>query len=204
MEKIVIGINQRIPINIIELALLAAFREEASPEYFAELAGTEYTGENRIKKAVTVIGHLTQKNPLFPYLYEHRDMMTVAMKNKSDRPLLMSAVICAAYPFGYDTLALLGKHFHVQDQVSTALITQKMSEKYGSNRSLFNALYCVLPMFIETGILVRPKPSIYERCKTLKSSDFALQVYKQAFLINNPVLSEDDDVESNPFFEFTR
>ena len=55
MDNITIGINQRIPIHILELALCAALQDDASPEYFSELAATEYKGENRIKKAVSVI-----------------------------------------------------------------------------------------------------------------------------------------------------
>ena len=148
MDKITIGINQRIPIHILELALCAALQDDASPEYFSELAATEYNGENRIKKAVSVINKLTIRNPLFGYLHEHADVVMAAMKNKLDRPLLFGAVICAAYPFGFDTLSIMGKYFHVQQQVNSALITQRMASKYGSNRSLPNALYCVLPMFI--------------------------------------------------------
>ena len=44
MENITIGINQRIPIHILELALCAALQNDATPEYFSELASTEYKG----------------------------------------------------------------------------------------------------------------------------------------------------------------
>ena len=96
MENITIGINQRIPIHILELALCAALQDDASPEYFSELVATEYKGENRIKKAVSVVNKLTIRNPLFGYLHEHADAVLAAMKNKHDRPLLFGAVICAA------------------------------------------------------------------------------------------------------------
>jgi hypothetical protein len=49
-----IGINQRIPISILEMALLATLDSQASSDYFVELAQTEYEGENRIKKALSV------------------------------------------------------------------------------------------------------------------------------------------------------
>ena len=202
MENITIGINQRIPIHILELALCAALQDEASSEYFSELAATEYKGENRIKKAVSVINKLTTRNPLFGYLHEHADAVLAAMKNKHDRPLLFGAVICAAYPFGFDTLSIMGKYFHVQQQVNTTLITQRMASKYGSNRSLPNALYCVLPMFIEAGLLNRPVAGIYEAIRQERYSDLALTLYRKAFVINNPTYTMDDDIDSNPFFEF--
>ena len=202
MENITIGINQRIPIHILELALCAALQDDASSEYFSELVATEYKGENRIKKAVSVVNKLTIRNPLFGYLHEHADAVLAAMKNKHDRPLLFGAVICAAYPFGFDTLSIMGKYFHVQQQVNTTLITQRMASKYGSNRSLPNALYCVLPMFIEAGLLNRPVAGIYEAIRQERYSDFALILYRKAFVINNPTYTMDDDIDSNPFFEF--
>ena len=202
MENITIGINQRIPIHILELALCAALQDEASPDYFRELAATEYNGENRIKKAVSVMNKLTIRNSLFGYLHEHADAVLSAIKNKHDRPLLFGAVICAAYPFGFDTLSIMGKYFHVQQQVNTALITQRMASKYGSNRSLPNALYCVLPMFIEAGLLSRPMAGIYEANRQDRYSDFAYSLYRKAFVINNPTYTMDDDIDSNPFFEF--
>ena len=202
MDKITIGINQRIPIHILELALCAAPQDDASPEYFSELAATEYNGENRIKKAVSVINKLTIRNPLFGYLHEHADVVMAAMKNKLDRPLLFAAVICAAYPFGFDTLSVMGKYFHVQQQVNSALITQRMASKYGSNRSLPNALYCVLPMFIEAGLLNRPMAGIYEANRQERYSDFVLTLYRKAFVLNNPTYTMEDDIDSNPFFEF--
>ena len=202
MDNITIGINQRIPIHILELALCTALQDDASPEYFSELAATEYNGENRIKKAVSVINKLTIRNPLFGYLHEHADAVMAAMKNKHDRPLLYGAIICAAYPFGFDTLSIMGKYFHVQQQVNSALITQRMASKYGSNRSLPNALYCVLPMFIEAGLLNRPMAGIYEAIRQERYSDFVLSLYRKAFVINNPTYTMEDDIDSNPFFEF--
>ena len=186
MENITIGINQRIPIHILELALCAALQDEASPEYFSELAATEYKGENRIKKAVSVINKLTIRNPIFGYLHEHADAVLAALKNKYDRPLLFGAIICAAYSFGFDTLSIMGKYFHVQQQVNTTLITQRMASKYGSNRSLPN----------------RPVIGIYEAIRQERYSDFALTLYRKAFVINNPTYTMDDDIDSNPFFEF--
>ena len=202
MENITIGINQRIPIHILELALCAVLQDDASSEYFSELVATEYKGENRIKKAVSVVNKLTIRNPLFGYLHEHADAVLAAMKNKHDRPLLFGAVICAAYPFGFDTLSIMGKYFHVQQQVNTNLITQRMASKYGSNRSLPNALYCVLPMFIEAGLLNRPVAGIYEAIRQERYSEFTLSLYRKAFVINNPTYTMDDDIDSNPFFEF--
>ena len=47
MEKTV-GINQRISITIIEMAMKASLDGIFTPEYAADLAAGEYQGENRI------------------------------------------------------------------------------------------------------------------------------------------------------------
>lgn len=199
-----IGINQRIPMNVLEQALLAEMQGNASSDYFYELAATEYTGPNRIKKAVVVINRLTKRNPLMPYLMENKATVEAMLRSKVDKPLLLTAVICSAYGFGYDVVALLGKYFHAQETVTTELIRQKMSAKYGSNRSLPNALYCILPMLIEAKLLERPVPGEYKAIRIKNASDDALKVYRKAFLLNNPMLSEKDNIESNPYFEFIK
>lgn len=201
-NKIEIGINQRIPISILELALTATLEDNASANYFAELASTEYNGANRIKKAVSVINRLTVRNPLLPFLKEHKQDTLNAMRSRMDRPILFASVICAAYSFGYDAAALLGKFFHVQEQVTTNLIVEKMASKYGANRSLPNGLYCILPMLIEAGIIDRPMPGVYQAHRADRVSDFTIGVYRQSFLVNNPNYRANDDIDANPYFEF--
>ena len=126
------------------------------------------------------------------------------LRSKADKPLPLTAVICSTYGFGSDVVALLGKYFHAQETVTTELIRQKMSAKYGSNWSLPNALYCILPMLIEAKLLERPVPGEYKAIRIKNASDDALKVYRKAFLLNNPMLSEKDNIESNPYFEFIK
>ena len=201
-DRIEIGINQRIPINLLELALVATLEDKATSDYFASLASSEYTGQNRIRKAVTVLNRLTVNNRLLPFMRENKENLCSSLRSSYDRPLVFAAIICGAYSFCYDAVALLGKYFHVQPQVSTKLITEKMSAKYGANRSLPNGLYCVLPMLIEAGLLSRPVPGIYEAKRVERASDFAKAIYRNAFFLYNPNYKEDDDFETNPYFEF--
>ena len=91
-----IGINQRIPISILEMALLATLDGQASSDYFVELAQTEYEGENRIKKALSVMNRLTVKNELMPFLVENAELVKASLRNKNDRSLVLAAVINSA------------------------------------------------------------------------------------------------------------
>lgn len=201
-NKIEIGINQRIPISLLEMALLATLEGQGTPEYFAELASTEYQGENRIRKSTYVMGRLTNRNPLMPFLQENRDSVIAALRSKSDRPIILAAVINSAYSFGYDLTAILGKYLHVQTHVTTALLSSKLSEKYGSNRSLPNAMNCIIPMLIEAGFFHRPRPGFFEAIHHTGYSSLALDAYKRSFFQHNPMIPLDADVSTNPYFEF--
>ena len=198
-----VGINQRISIHIIEMALKAALDGYFTPEYAADLAAGEYEGANRINKAKSIIGKLSQRNPLFPFILEHKKEYLSAIKRKSDRALIFASLINAAYGFGYDAMIILGKFFHVQDEVSTKLITSRLSSIYASNRSLPNGLYCIMPMYIEAGLLNRPRIGIYTRNYFENISSFTKKLYIESFIVHNPILEKCDiDLSDHPYFEF--
>ena len=198
-----VGINQRISINVIEMAMKAALEGCYSSEFAADLASGEYEGSNRINKARSIIGRLSIRNPLFPFIEEHKNEYYVAMKHKSDRAIIFTSLINAAYSFGYDAMVVLGKFFHVQDEVSTQLILNKMSSIYASNRSLPNALYCIMPMYIEAGLINRPKTGIYTKVYYEGVSTFDRKLYIKSFLVHNNLIQEEDiDSLEHPYFEF--
>ena len=125
------------------------------------------------------------------------------MKHKSDRAIIFTSLINAAYSFGYDAMVVLGKFFHVQDEVSTQLILNKMSSIYASNRSLPNALYCIMPMYIEAGLINRPKTGIYTKVDYEGVSTFTRKLYIKSFLVHNDLIQEEDvDSLEHPYFEF--
>ena len=166
-----IGINQRIPIEAIELAVKAVLDGSYDNDYAAELARMEYSGENRIKKAVNIINRLTKNNALMPFLQEKKSKVMTALKFPDDRGVICIALVNAAYPFCYDVTTVLGRYFHAQKEIGTSLITSKLSAKYGTNRSLPNGLYCILPMLIEAGFITRPRAGIYQINHLLPQTD---------------------------------
>lgn len=202
MEKNV-GISQRISINVMETAIKACLDGSFTSEYAADLAAGEYQGANRINKARSIIGKLTQRNPLYPFIEERKEEYLTAIKYGGDRAIIYTALINAAYGFGYDAMVILGKFFHVQDEVSTGLIVNRMSSMYASNRSLKNGLYCIMPMYIEAGLINRQKVGVYTKRENEIVSSFARDLYIKSFFVNNPMLEEGDyDYSEHPYFEF--
>lgn len=197
-----IGINQRIPIEMIEQALKAVLDNRYDDDYGAELARMEYNGENRIKKAVKVINRITKTNVLMPYLMENADKVKLALKNPDDKGIICISLVNAAYPFCYDVTTVLARYFHAQKEIGTPLITSKLSSKYGTNRSLPNGLYCILPMLIEAGFIVRPKAGFYQQNRLVSQTDIAKEIYQKSFLCNNPTLNEDYQFSNHFYFEF--
>ncbi len=197
-----IGINQRIPIEAIELAIKAVLNGSYDNDYAAELARMEYSGENRIKKAVNIINRLTKNNTLMPYLLENKSKILTALKSPDDKGMICIAMVNAAYPFCYDVTTVLGRYFHAQKEIGTPLITSKLSAKYGTNRSLPNGLYCILPMLIEAGFITRPRAGVYQINHLVPQTDIARAVYQKSFLANNPTLSEDYHFSNHFYFEF--
>ena len=202
MEKIV-GINQRISINVMEMAIKASLDGSFTPEYAADLAAGEYQGANRINKARSIIGKLTQRNPLYPFIEKHKQEYLTGIKYTGDRAIIYAALINAAYGFCYDATAILGKFFHVQEQVTTNLIISHMSSMYASNRSLSNGLYCIMPMYIEAGLISRQKVGVYTKKDNSIVTSFARDLYIKSFYVNNPMLEEGShDYADHPYFEF--
>lgn len=197
-----IGISQRIPLSLLEMALHAVLSREYSRQYFAELAAMEYNGANRIQKSVTVISKLTDKNPLINFLREYREEVIEAMRYQCDRGIILSAMLIASYEFVYDLMCLYGKYFHVQDQVPTSLIAGKLSHKYGSNRSLPNAMNSAVPMLLEAGLLKRPSIGIYEIGRCTLTTDIARKSFDYAFLHWNPNCDLEVVRSAHPFYEY--
>lgn len=204
MERTITRIENRVSMTALEQALVAALDGEATTDYFMQLALMSSKGENRAKKSVSMLNRLTVKNPLMPTLLEHKDDVKALVRSKMDRPLLLVALMSAAWIYCYDLLSLMGKYLHAQPTVSRAFLLQKMGEKYGSNRTLYISFGSLSQMLMEAGFVKRTGVGVYELVRQEKYSDLARDIYRQSFLIHNPMLTQDDDVEGNPYFEFIR
>ena len=162
----------------------------------------EYSGENRIKKAVNIITRLTKNNALMPFLQENQSKVITALKYPDDKGLICISMVNTAYPFCYDVTTVLGRYFHAQKEVATTLLTSKLSATYGTNRSLPNGLYCILPMLIEAGFITRPRAGVYQINHLEPQTDIANSIFQKSFLANNPTLNEDYHFFNHFYFEF--
>ena len=196
----IIGINQRISVTLIENGLKAVFDGVYSKEFARSLAEYEFQGENRLKKAVNELSKVVDKNSIIPFLVERKEQVMKAMQYKADRAIIVAALYNSAFPFSYEEVCILGKYFHVQDQVSRKLLEEKISEIYGFNKSISNAIDYSIPTLVEAGFIERPTAGIYTR-PTL-NTEIALATYRESFFLNNPLLNRSNDYDGSPYFEF--
>ncbi len=162
----------------------------------------EYSGENKIKKAVNIITRLTMNNALMPFVQENLSKVMTALKYPDDKGLICILMVNTAYLFCYDVTTVLDRYIHAQKKIATTLLTSKLSATYGTNRSLPNGLYCILPMLIEEGFITRPRAGVYQINCLAPQTEIAKAIYQKSFLANNLTLNENYHFSNHFYFEF--
>lgn len=196
-----IDINQRIPLSILEIALIDFLEDNYNPDYLCEQLAFEYKGENRIKKALQHITKIITKNPLLKEILNNKEEVLNTLKNKGDKSVILIAMVNATFPFAFDTLNLFAKYFQVQEYINWDLVQKEIKNKYGSNRSTENALYSVIPMFLEAEFFLRAKPGLYQtKEKLIIQSQIANKLYLKSFILNNSLLQDSEIIIHEPYF----
>jgi len=205
MKSKSVDINQRIPLDALHIALQTYLSGEYDEQYILEQLHLDFTGENRIKKSLRIINKIILKNPLVPYVHQHKEEILNVLKRKDDRNLILIALLNASFPFSFDVLRTFGKYLAVQDIVNTETISKSISNIYGGNRATEIGLYSVIPMFIEANILNRPKQGLYELNKKFHcSSSMSVELYKESLKFNANLNSFMWDEYSEPYLIFLK
>lgn len=198
-----IDINQRIPLDTLYAALESQLNDNYSDEYVLEQLRLEFEGENRIKKALRIVNKIIRRNPLNEFLLANRNEIRNAIKKKSDRDVILIALLNSAFPFSFDVLKTFGKFFAVQEEINRETITKSLSNIYGGNRATENAIDSVVPMFIEAGLINRPKPGVYQQNAKLKiTASVSKQIYIESYKTNNTLDGLMEYQLRTPYFIF--
>ena len=196
-----IDINQRIPLNILEIGLRTFLEDTYDSAYLEEQLAFEYSGKNRVRKAISFVNKTILRNPLMPLILDNKQEILNALKQKGDKSVILISLLNSVCPFSFTTLNSFAKYFQVQEFISTELIKKDAISIYGSNRSTENALYCVIPMFLEAGMFIRNKPGLYQsKEKIVIYNQIAFDLYQNSFVINNPLLKDSEILNYEPYF----
>ena len=176
MSNKAIGINQRIPLQILEIALRSYLNNNYDEEYLIEQLQLDFEGGNRIRKALDIVNKIIRNNPIIFEVENEKDRVLLALKRENDRNLILTALSCTAFPFFYEVLIEFARYLKVQEIVNTDLIKKSMASRYGSNRSMENGLYCVIPMLVEAKLIERPKQGIYSKTPAKEYSPTSMKI----------------------------
>lgn len=199
-----VDINQRIPLDILKVALQSYLDGTYTNDYIMEQLRMEYDGENRLKKSLRIINKIIKRNPIIELIDENKVKVQAAIKSKNDCNLILLSLLNSAFPFSYDVLKIMGKFFSVQDVINAETIKKNVSNIYGGNRATENGIYSVVPMFLEAGIFKRPKQGIYEFEGILNySTEIAKEIFVESFNQNNTIKRTMNDYQnSDSYFMF--
>ena len=198
-----IDINQRIPLDTLYAALEAYLNDSYSNEYVLEQLRLDFKGENRLKKALRIVNRIIKGNPLKTFLDDNKDVLNLAITKKTDRNIILIALLNSAFPFSFDVLSVFGKYFSVQDIINSDTIKKTISNTYGGNRATENGMYSVVPMFLEAGFFKRPKMGVYQSLNKLNAINYiTTQIYKESYKVNNQYSSLTQYHFEDPYFNF--
>lgn len=198
-----IDINQRIPLDTLDIALRSYLDGSYSNEYILEQLSLSFDGENRLKKALRIVNKIIPKNPIISILDNNKQALAPVLKRKTDRNIILIALLNSAFPFSYDVLRFFGKFFSVQDVINADTIKKNISAIYGSNRATENGIYSVVPMFLEAGFFSRPSNGLYKFSETIvPSSELTILIYEESFKKINKIDSLPEYQRSDPYFLF--
>lgn len=199
-----VDINQRIPLDILQVALQSYLDGTYTNDYIMEQLRMEYEGENRLKKALRIVNKVIKRNPIIDVIDENKTKVQAALKSRNDRNLILISLLNTAFPFSYDVLKIIAKFFTVQDVINAETIKKNVSNIYGGNRATENGIYSVVPMFLEGNLFTRPKQGIYEFSGALNySTEISKLIFIESFNHNNPIKRDINDyLYSDSYFLF--
>lgn len=158
-----IGLNQRIPFDVLDSAIHYFLEKDVVDKDFIFQRMQEFTsGANRANKATTyVVQILTRQKLLLGQIKKANTITPYCSLRTDDRKALCLSLISLTYPITYDLLIALSQGFKVQSQINKKFICEKVKSIYGSNRTVDIAIDALLPIMIELNTIKRDKVSIY-------------------------------------------
>lgn len=201
-----LGMNKRVPLETLQLAVEQELSGIDDFDRIDETIRAQFQGEARAVKGLKQVRSTVRNSPIHNFLMEHKDELLAAMKNKSDRNLILTAITSARFSFFYDVLSILGKQFRIQDDVNSDLLKRLIAVKYGSNKSVENKMYIAIPQMVEAELFARIKPGLYEFTEPQRPAHaITLAIWKESYYVNEPLVSrEDEEYVFHPYFRFIK
>lgn len=196
-----IGLNQKIQFDVLDSAVFYYLQNgQVQKEELRPHIRQFIKGENRIEKTASYV----------MLIFKRQDKVVKWLKSKlsaedymrwptEDRYAITYCLVALTFPIAHEVLNMFASIFKVQDIINRESINQKMATKYGSNRSLFNALDSLIQMLMEQDKIERVKIGLYSIGNIKPVQSFIaieLIIYTEIKLSNSKSILVDDIVSS--------
>lgn len=201
-----IGINQRIPFEILDEAIHLWILNGLVDKLFIYNRMLEYTtGLNRANKgANNILKVLNLNQSILTQLKKELKGVSYSSLRVEERKVICLCLTCLTFPITYDLLVALGQGFKVQNQINKKFISEKVMSIYGSNRTADIAIDALLPMIIEMNTIKRDKIGLYSLSNKVNASNkfvSELIVYTDIKLSGSKSILI-DDLNHKPWYSY--
>lgn len=199
-----IGLKTSVTMPSLTMALTARLDGQLDRAYVGELVAAQTLSRGGYAEQVfRTLNHIARLNPLWPYIEAHAAEYRAALASPFCRPLTLAATMAAAYPLLYDALATAGRYFRAQDELTLATLRRQLCQTYAPSVSTEKAIHHAMKMLVEAGMMARERPGVYVIRRQSQAQPFARELYRQAFLLHNPMDERDDEqLLRHPYFEY--
>src|SRR5690625_543747 len=158
-----IGINEPIQLDVLEKVFLKYLEtKEIDRAYIKALLSEYIEGKNRRNKAVGYTNVIFTRPVILHNIFKTWSPDRYLTLPSQERKVLLIQLCSLAYPIFFDIINTIGSVFKIQSQISKDVVRTRLAGKYGSNRTLYNAVKAILPMMIAANYFVKPKAALYE------------------------------------------
>jgi hypothetical protein len=190
-EKKQISIDQRVPIIVLENAMIYLLRGELrfKEEVLRDLS-EHLEGRNRIEKSFKVIRKVLFSTDFAQQIQKEFTEQSFLQLQASERKGILLLLLTEAYPFIFDLVSSMTKTLRVQTIVNTNYINTNLATLYGSNRTLYVGISSILTMLCEIGIYVRPKKGLYAKSDVFPIYNTTLIHLIKSIVVKDSILEE--------------
>lgn len=202
-----LGIEQAITFKALDELFYRYFAdEEISDAIIKKYLQEDISGENRLKKALSITRVVLKSNQEILIKIKKGNFFNYAQLSEIDRKTLIIIFLCLTYPVIYKIISMFGTGFFIYDKINKKYIEEKLAAFYGSNSGMFNAIKSVLKILTNFELLKNQKKdkgnySKPEKWKITNPLIKELIIYCEAYYSISQTIPQ-NEVGYKPIFNF--
>lgn len=204
-KKKYFGIGQPIHYDTLNEVFLSYFSNKMlSREKIVELLKVYLHGENSINKAYNHVNRIITKNAILLEILKNKFTQNeFATLSPHENKCLIYCLVTLTFPVSYDLTNILARGFKAESKLNREYIDRKLTSIYGTNRSIYNAINALLPMYKEFDLIKKEK-TLFVSCS---QNEINNKIVNEFLIYTDIKLSGSksillDDLEYRSFYYF--